>query len=91
MMIRMHKNNIFQKFKHDKEYQRYYKEAGDLLDIAIEIAEARKRRRLTQTQLAKKAGMPQSQVALIESGSHNVTIRNLTRIANALDLQIKAV
>lgn len=84
----MHKNNFFAKFKKDKEYQRLLREEGELLDIVIQIALARKKKRLTQTQLAKKAGMPQSQVALIESGNHNVTIRNLTRIANALDLKI---
>lgn len=85
----MHKDNFFAKFKNDKEYQRLLREEGEILDIAIEIALARKKKRLTQTQLAKKAGMPQSQVARIESGNHNVTLGTLNRIASALDLKIK--
>jgi DNA-binding phage protein len=87
--IQMHKDNFFYKFRKDKEYQRYYKEASDLLDIAIQVAEARKRKRITQVQLAKKTGMPQSQIARLESGSHNTTIATLYRVAKALDLHLK--
>ncbi len=85
----MHKRNYFTRFRKDKEYQRYYKEASDLLDIAIRFAEARKRKRITQVQLAKKAGMPQSQIARIESGNHNVTIGTLNRVAAAINLKVK--
>jgi len=85
----MHKKNYFNKFKKDKEYQRYYKEASDFLDIAIKIAEARRKQNITQVQLAKKVGMPQSQIARIESGSHNITLGTLYKVASALDLQVK--
>lgn len=85
----MNNRNYFSQFRNDKEYQRYYKEASDAIDIAIAFAAGRKRKRLTQAQLAKKVGMPQSQLARIESGNHNVTLRNLTRVASALDLKVR--
>ena len=85
----MHKDNILYKFQKDKEYQRYYKEASDLLDIAISIAEARRKKKITQVQLAKKVGMPQSQIARLESGAHNTTLETLNKVANALDLRVK--
>lgn len=85
----MRKNNFFNKFKRDKEYQRYYKEASALLDIALQIAETRKKKNITQVQLAKKIGMPQSQIARIESGNHNVTVGTLNRVASALNLRLK--
>lgn len=85
----MHKNNFFYKLRKNKEYQKLLKEEERILDIAMEIALARKRKRLTQIQLAKKAGMPQSQIARIESGEHNVTIGTLNRVAAALNLRIR--
>ncbi|MDP2685401.1 MAG: helix-turn-helix transcriptional regulator [bacterium] len=85
----MHKSNYFNKFKKDKDYQRYYKEASDFLDIAIQIAEARRKKKITQCQLAKKTGMPQSQIARLESGNQNTTLVTLYRVARALDLQVK--
>ncbi len=83
--------NYFDKYKNDKEFQRYYKEATDEIDIAIALAAGRKRKRLTQAQLAKKVGMPQSQLARVESGSHNVTLGTLHRVASALDLHVRVV
>lgn len=85
----MHKDNIFQKYQKDKEYQRYYKEASDMLDIAIAIAEARKKKKITQVQLAKKTGMPQSEIARLESGHHNVTLETLNQVAHALGLKVR--
>lgn len=85
----MHKNNYLYKFQKDKEYQKILQEEKKILDIAIQIIEARKKRRITQVQLAKKIGMPQSQIARIESGSNNITIGTLNKVAGALDLKVK--
>lgn len=85
----MHKDNFFYRFHKDKAYQRLLKEEGAILDMAIAIAFARQQKRLTQAQLAKKVGMPQSQIARIESGNHNVTLGTLNRVASALDLKVR--
>lgn len=85
----MNKRNVFYKFQKDKKYRQLLKEEGEILDVAIEIALARKRKRLTQVQLAKKVGMPQSQLARIESGNNNVTLATLYRVAQALNLRFR--
>lgn len=85
----MRKNNFFSQFRKDKTFQRLAREEGAIIDIVLAVAVTRKRRHLTQAQLAKKVGMPQSQIARIESGNHNVTIGTLNRVASALDLRIK--
>lgn len=85
----MNKNNVFSKLQKNKEYKKLLKEERELLDIALQISETRKRKNITQVQLAKRTGMPQSQIARIESGNHNVTIGTLNRVASALDLRVK--
>ena len=85
----MHKNNFFNQFRKDKAFQRLAQEEGAIIDIVLAVAVARKRKRLTQAQLAKKVGMPQSQIARIESGNYNVTLGTLNRVASALDLKVR--
>lgn len=84
----MNKNNYLYKFQKNKEYKKLLKEEEKLLDIALQISQTRKKHKITQVQLAKRAGMPQSQIARIESGNHNVTIGTLNRVASALDLKV---
>jgi ribosome-binding protein aMBF1 (putative translation factor) len=52
------------------------------------IAEARKAKKLTQTQLAKKLGVPQSQISRIERHPDQTTVRTLKRIAKALGVDV---
>ena len=59
-----------------------------MLEIAIQVIEARKKKKLTQAQLAKRVGMPQSQIARIEGGNHNITLKNLNKVVGALDLKV---
>ncbi|MEK7631784.1 MAG: helix-turn-helix transcriptional regulator [Patescibacteria group bacterium] len=84
----MNKNNYLNKLQKNKEYKKLLKEEQEMLDISLQISQTRKKRKITQVQLAKKAGMPQSQIARIESGNHNVTIGTLNRVASALNLRV---
>lgn len=84
----MNKNNYLYKLQKNKEYKKLLKEEQEMLDISLQIIQARKKRKITQVELAKRVAMPQSQIARIESGNHNVTIGTLYRVANALDLRV---
>lgn len=53
------------------------------------IAEARKAKALTQTQLSNKIGVPQSQISRIERNPDRTTVRTLKRIAKALGVDVK--
>lgn len=56
-----------------------------------EIAAARKAAGLTQTQLAKKLGVPQSQISRIERNPDRTTVRTLKKIAKALGVDVSAL
>lgn len=67
----------------------------DADDLAIELAtesvvKARKAAGLTQAQLAKKLGMPQSQISRIERNPDRTTVRTLKKIAKALRVDVRA-
>jgi len=64
----------------------------ELSHILIEhkIATLRKRRGLTQAQLARRSDVSQSMIAQIESGKlNNLTLKTLARTARALDANLK--
>lgn len=52
------------------------------------IAYLRKRRDLTQSELAKKSGVSQSTIAQIESGRKDPSVKTLGKLAKALDVQL---
>ncbi len=67
----------------------------DAQDFGIELArdavvQARKAAGLTQAQLAKKLGMPQSQISRIERNPDRTTVRTLKKIAKALRVDVRA-
>ena len=66
------------------EFKRFFEEYGKQLEIAYQILQLRKKRGLSQSELAKKIGTKQSNVARIESGGQNITVNLLDKIATAL-------
>jgi len=58
---------------------------------ADRISAARKAAGLTQAQLGKKLGLPQSQISRIERNPDRTTVRTLKRIARALKVDVRAL
>jgi transcriptional regulator with XRE-family HTH domain len=54
----------------------------------MRLAEIRKRRGLTQVQLAEMSGVEQATISRIERGSDAVTVRGLRQIADALHVSV---
>ena len=52
------------------------------------VRELRKRKRLTQAELAEKAGIDPKYIGQIERGETNPTVRLLANIAQALDISL---
>lgn len=74
---------------HDEEARRQY--ADELLDaaLALQIKTLREQRGLTQTELAERASLGQSQISEMEQIDHSPgTVNTLRRIAAALDLAL---
>jgi DNA-binding XRE family transcriptional regulator len=59
--------------------------------IARQVTDLREKRRLTQVELAKKAGLPQSQISRIERGVVSPTSATLARVAEALGADLRLV
>ena len=58
------------------------------LALRIQLRAARHRAGLTQAALARKVGVRQQQIAVLESPDANVTLSTLLRVAEALDQDV---
>lgn len=64
------------------------KNIDERLRIGQRIAELRKERGMTQTQLAERCRLQQAHIARIEAGKHSVGLDTLAQIADALGMQV---
>ena len=81
-------DNIFEKDRNNPEFLEVYLEEKAKLENAVAILKAREAAGLTQRDLAKKSGVPQSTIARIEKGA-NTSLSTMCKIAFALDKQVK--
>lgn len=82
---------VFGRDRKSKEYQRAYAEEKARLELAWSIRTSREAKKMTQAAVAKKADMPQSVIARLESGSHSVSVDTLSKVAHALGKQVELV
>ena len=80
---------VFKKSSNSKIFQKTYNEELVRLRLARQIKELRLKGSLTQGAVAKKAHMPQSVVARIESGNHSFSLGTLNRIAEVFDKEVQ--
>lgn len=73
----------------DPEIRNAYEDAKIEMDIGVALAEIRKKRRLTQTQVAALLGTSDAQIIRLEKGMANPTLRTLRRIADVLGLKLE--
>jgi DNA-binding XRE family transcriptional regulator len=73
------------------KFRKAYEEELARLHLVRDIRKARMAKKLTQKQMAKAAGMPQSVVARLESGTHPFSFSTLYRIANVFGKKIVLV
>lgn len=71
------------------EFKRLYDYHGRQLEIAYQMLQLRKQKKMSQAQLAKKIGTTQSNVARMESGRQNFTIEILNKVAQAFNKELK--
>jgi predicted transcriptional regulator len=83
--------------EHKKELMKNpkFKEAYDALEpefrLASELIAARISKKLTQEELAEKAGVSRVVIARLESGTTNPTIGTISRVASVLGKEVKLV
>ena len=59
--------------------------------ITTALKEARKAKRLNQTELGKRVGLPQSHISRIEQGQVDIKLSSLVELARVLDLELTLV
>ena len=68
----------------DAEFQEEYDKLQPRYELISQIIEARKRMKMTQEELAKRAGTRKSNISRLESGSYNPSLDFLIKIAKGL-------
>lgn len=80
---------VFKKFHKEKSYRKIYENVSPLMEIAVQIAQARERAGLTQVQLASRLKTTQSVISRIEQGNQNLSFQMLSRIASVLQCHLE--
>ena len=73
----------------NKEFKKHYDEFGKQLEIAYQLMQLRKEKRMSQIELAKQIGTTQSNVARMESGQQNFTIGTLIKVAEIFEKDLR--
>lgn len=77
-------DEVFANAEKSPKWRAAYAKADIEVRMAIQIAKARERARLTQSQLARAIGTTQSVISRIERADQNLTLATLSKIASAL-------
>jgi ribosome-binding protein aMBF1 (putative translation factor) len=77
-------DEVFAGAEKDPRWKKAYAAADLEVRLAIQIARARQKARLTQGQLAIATGTTQSVISRIERGNQNLTVKTLAKIAAVL-------
>src|SRR5882672_438432 len=81
-------SKAFSKHSKSKRFGAAYEAEITRLKLAHEIKLLRKKKKMTQREVAVRAAMPQSVVARIESGNNGVSVATLNRIARVFDKKL---
>lgn len=73
----------------DPAFADIWSESEVIYELTRQIIALRIKRGLTQKEVAQRAGTTQSVIARIENGEQNISIKTLSKLANALKANIK--
>lgn len=79
---------VIHRFVLSSKYNKYMSDKDILLKLASKISYERKRKNLSQEELAALANINMRSVSMLENGSTNVKFLTLYSIAKALELEI---
>ena len=81
-------DDIKAKLMEDAEFEEEYNKLKPRYELVSQIIEARKSMKMTQEELAKRAGTRKSNISRLESGSYNPSLDFLIKIARSLDKDV---
>lgn len=59
-----------------------------LVNFGLKVCEERKKLGLSQEELANRAGVHRTYIGMVERAEKNITLKNIERIAKALNVSI---
>ena len=80
-------SNHIKSKKENKNFNKYFKEEKQILDLSLKIHNKRENLKLSQEELANKANITQQQLSKIENGI-NCNLITYLKVCNALSLKI---
>jgi len=96
--MKKHKKIIYPSFERyleqelkNKSFKQAYKKENQKLEIAYQIFQLRKKKKISQVELAKKIGSSQSDVARMETGQQNFSVNTLEKLARAFNCDFKII
>jgi DNA-binding XRE family transcriptional regulator len=84
-------NDLKKELLQDPAVKREYIRSKPHYEVARALLKARLNKRLTQAELAKKAGVSQVIIARLESGTSNPTLNTIQKVADVLGKKIRLV
>ena len=88
--MKKHTQGIFEDIKKPR-FKESYAAIGIQFEMYQMLSDARREKKMTQKELAKKIGMTQSSLARIESGRGNPSFGLIAKIAYFLDCSIRII
>lgn len=73
----------------DSEFRKEYEALAPEYELAKMLIACRNADNLTQKQLSELTGIDQADISKIENGNANPSIKTLTRIASAMNMNLK--
>lgn len=81
-------DELHQEWMRDPEYCREYEKLEPEFQIARALIDARIKRKMTQTEIAEKAGTKQPVISRLEGACGSPSLSLIKRIADALDVRL---
>ena len=81
----------FRKQMKSRSFREGYRRELARLRLIRQIRELRQSKKLTQKSFAAKVGMPQSVIARLETGKHNISLSTLFKIAGAFGKEVRLI
>lgn len=88
MIYKSYKIIVIRRFVLSSKYNKCMSEKEILLKLASKISYERKRKNLSQEELAERANVNMRSISMLENGLTNVKFLTLFKIAEALDIEI---
>ena len=88
-MSKNFRETLNRQLENDAEFRKEYEALYPEYEIAKMLIACRNSGNLTQKQLSELTGIDQADISKIENGNANPSIKTLTRIASAMNMNLK--